>query len=190
MNLVIITGPPAVGKMTVGQALQKQTGLKLFHNHMTKELINQFFDWSTPPFKRLDKLFRFEIFKEVAKSDLKGLIFTFVWAFDLKEDEVYIDEIIDIFKKEGSEVHIVELAADLDARLVRNKGENRLKHKPSKRDITFSEKGLLKLEKKYRMNSLEGEFATKNIFKIDNTALSPETVAEMIANKFNLDILL
>jgi len=31
MKLVIIFGPPAVGKMTVGRALSRLTGLKLFH---------------------------------------------------------------------------------------------------------------------------------------------------------------
>ena len=39
MKLVIIIGPPAVGKMTIGQALEKITDLKLFHNHMSIELV-------------------------------------------------------------------------------------------------------------------------------------------------------
>ena len=34
MKLVILIGDAAVGKMTVGQELMKQTGLRLFHNHM------------------------------------------------------------------------------------------------------------------------------------------------------------
>ena len=34
-KLVLITGPQAVGKMTVGQELTKITNLKLFHNHMS-----------------------------------------------------------------------------------------------------------------------------------------------------------
>ena len=36
MKFVIIFGPPAVGKMTVGYELAKFTGLKVFHNHMTR----------------------------------------------------------------------------------------------------------------------------------------------------------
>lgn len=39
MKLVIITGPHAVGKMTVGQELERLTGLKLFHNHMTIDIV-------------------------------------------------------------------------------------------------------------------------------------------------------
>lgn len=188
MKLVIITGPPAVGKMTVGQALKKMTQLKLFHNHMSLELVNQFFDFGTPPFKRLDKLIRFGIFEEIAKSDLEGVIFTLVWAFELKEDEEYVDEIIAIFQKENKnlEVHIVELKADLKERLRRNKTENRLLHKPTKRDTEASDKRLLFHEDKYRLNTLDDELLHKNIFKIDNTHLSPEEVAIKIKEHFNL----
>jgi len=188
MKLVIITGPPAVGKMTVGQELIKITDLKLFYNHMSLELVNQFFDFGTPPFKRLDKLIRFGVFEEVAKSDLKGIIFTLVWAFDLKEDEEYVDEIITIFQKEKKdiEVHIVELKAEVKERLRRNKTENRLQHKPTKRDVEASDKRLLYHEDKYRLNSLDGELPHKNIFKIDNTHLEPEEVAIKIKEHFNL----
>ena len=44
MKLIIIFGPPAVGKMTVGYELAKITGLRLFHNHMTIDLVLNFFD--------------------------------------------------------------------------------------------------------------------------------------------------
>ncbi len=78
MKLIIIFGPQAVGKMTVGQELEKITELKLFHNHMTIELVSPFFSYGTPAGKRLVSLFRHEIFEEVSKSNLAGLIFTFV----------------------------------------------------------------------------------------------------------------
>lgn len=42
MKLVVIFGPLAVGKMTVGQELAKRTGLRLFHNHMTIDLVANF----------------------------------------------------------------------------------------------------------------------------------------------------
>ena len=46
MKFVLITGPQAVGKMTVGQELVKITNLKLLHNHMTIELLTKIFDYS------------------------------------------------------------------------------------------------------------------------------------------------
>ena len=38
-TLVIICGPPAVGKMTVGLELSALTGIPLFHNHMSIETV-------------------------------------------------------------------------------------------------------------------------------------------------------
>jgi shikimate kinase len=47
MKLVLLFGPQAVGKMTVGHELEKVTELKLFHNHMTIDLVTKFFDYRT-----------------------------------------------------------------------------------------------------------------------------------------------
>lgn len=186
MTLIIICGAPASGKMTIGQELQKMTEFKLFHNHMSLDLAHHFFDFGTLNFRNLDKEIRFAIFNEVSKSELKGLIFTYVWAFDRPEDEVYIDEIISIFKNRTRKVCLVELNCDLEERQRRNKGENRLKHKPSKRDTELSNKLLLEAEKKYRMTSKEGEYAHKAIFKIENTNLSAHETAVKIAAHFKL----
>ena len=101
MKLVIIFGPQAVGKMTVGQELAKVTGLKLFHNHMTIELVTPFFSYGTEKGRKLVNSFRETIFKEVAKSDLEGLIFTFIWAFNEQSDWDYIDNLCEIFESQG-----------------------------------------------------------------------------------------
>jgi len=185
MKFVLLFGPPAVGKMTVGQELAQITGLKLFHNHMSLELVNQFFDFGTPSFEHLDKVIRFEIFREVAKSDLAGLIFTYVWAFDEPADTDYIQEAIGIFEEQDAQIYLVELTAELDERLKRNRDEHRLAHKPSKRDIAFSEKSLLYFEANYRMHSKKGELATYHLLKMDNTHLSAAEAAEKIKKHFN-----
>ncbi len=186
-HLVIICGPPASGKMTVGQELQKRTGYKLFYNHMSLELVNQFFDFNTEHFNNLDKHIRFSIFKEIAKSTIPGLIFTLVWAFDLKEDEEYIQEIISVFENRNLRVSIIELDCKLEERLRRNKTENRLKHKASKRDLEFSDKLIMKEETLYPTNTLDGEFEDFNILKIENTHKSALEVAERIQNHFKSD---
>jgi tRNA uridine 5-carbamoylmethylation protein Kti12 len=187
MDLIIICGPPASGKMTVGQELQKITGYKLFHNHMSLELVNQFFDFGTTNFKNLDKKIRFDIFEEIAKSEINGLIFTMVWAFNEKEDEDYIDEIINVFRIRNPNTCFVELVCSLEERLIRNANENRLKHKPSKRDIEASNKRLLYHETKYRMQSLDGDVPAKSIYKIENTHLSANETAMKIVNHFQLN---
>lgn len=186
MKLVIIFGPQAVGKMTVGQKLEEQTGLKLFHNHMTIELVSKFFSYGTEQGRRLVNLFRKEIFEEVAKSDLEGMIFTFLWAFDDQGDWDYINGFIKIFEDQGADIFYAELEADLKERLERNKSENRLLHKPTKRNAVFAEKNLLESMEKFRLNSNEGELKVKNYIRIDNTNLSPEDTASKIKEVFDL----
>ena len=62
MELVIIFGPPAVGKMAVGMELEKLTDFKLFHNHMTIELVQPFFNYGTATGKKLVGEFRRRLF--------------------------------------------------------------------------------------------------------------------------------
>lgn len=187
LSLIIICGPPASGKMTVGRALSEVTGYKLFHNHMSLELVNQFFDFGTTNFNNLDKKIRFDIFEEVAKSDLEGIIFTIVIAFNEKEDEEYLDEITEVFKNRRLKFCLVELVCDLEERLIRNKHQDRLEHKPSKRDLEASEKRLLYHDTIYQMNSTKESFKQEAIFKINNTNLSAVETAARIAAHFKLN---
>jgi cytidylate kinase len=186
MKLVFIFGPPAVGKMTVGQQLAQITDLKLFHNHMSLELVNHFFDFGTPELSRLDKVIRFSIFKEVAASQLEGLIFTLMRDFDFKEDDEYVQEIISIFEEYDAQICFVELEASFAERLKRNTDAHRLAHKPSKRDLEMSEKSFRYFEKEYRMNSTEDEIKDNRYLKINNTNISPQQVAQQIKTYFNL----
>lgn len=186
MKLVIICGPHAVGKMTVGQELAKLTGLKLFHNHMTIDIVTDLFSNYTNERGRLINLFRKEIFEAYSKTEEYGMIFTYMWAFDCKEDWDYIENLENIFISQGAEVYYVELEADYDLRLERNKTENRLLNKPSKRNLEHSESMFRRLEEKYRLNSLEEELNKSNYIRINNTNLSPDQVAEMIRSKFSL----
>jgi hypothetical protein len=185
MKLVIIFGPPAVGKMTVGMELAKITGLKLFHNHVTIELVLNFFEFGTPAFNRLVGEFRRRICEEVASSELEGMIFTFVWALEVPPDKKFIDEISQIFETKNGTVYFVELVADQAERLKRNDTELRLSQKPSKRNVEESNKRLIENDTQYQMNSIEEFFYTENYLKIDNTSLKPVEVASRIADHFD-----
>ncbi len=79
-----------------------------------------------------------------------------MWALDMKEDWDYIDTLCGLFESRGAEVDFVELEAAYDTRLVRNTTENRLAHKPTKREAGAEER-FKKIEGSYRMNSLPGE---------------------------------
>jgi hypothetical protein len=175
--LVFVIGPPAVGKMSVGYELARRTGLKLFHNHHTIELVLQFFPFGTPPFGRLVHEFRHRIFEEVAASPLPGLIFTYVWAFDHPSDHAAVADLAAIFTARGGRVLYVELEATLDERLRRNEGEFRLAQKPSKRDVTTSRRILLQNDADYQLNSAGRFDGRQDWLRIENTHLPPAEVA-------------
>lgn len=186
MKLVIIFGPHAVGKMTVGQELAKITDLKLFHNHMTIDIVADLFENMPQERRRLTEMFRNEIFKSFASSNEYGMIFTCMWALERKDDWDYIDNLENMFKSNGAEVYYVELEADYDIRLQRNKTENRLLNKPSKRNIEKSEKLFKDIENRHRLNSYPGEIKKENYIKINNTHVSPENIAKIIKDRFRL----
>ncbi|MFC0471647.1 AAA family ATPase [Halalkalibacter kiskunsagensis] len=186
MKTVLLFGPQAVGKMTVGNELAKLTDLKLFHNHMTIELLHPFFGFSAETW-RLSTLFRKEIFKAVAKSaELNGIIFTFVWAFDQQEDWDFVDDICQIFESKGGDVYFVELEAEIEERLERNKSVYRLEQKPTKRNVKQSEAELKRTLEKHRLNSEKGEITKDHYLKINNTNVSSKQVAKTIKERFSL----
>ncbi len=184
MKFVLIFGPQAVGKMTVGESLAEKTGLKLFHNHMTIELVSKFFSYGTDTGRRLVASFREQIFDAVLESDLKGLIFTYVWAFNYPQDWDYVLKLKQKFESRGAQTFFVELAADLETRVIRNRSEHRLLEKPTKRNVEWSEKELISSLEKYRLNSLDGEITFDNYMKIDNTNLSADDTADAIIKRF------
>ncbi len=186
MKLIIIFGPHAVGKMTVGQELSKLTNLKLFHNHMTIDIVNNLFENLPEEKSRLINLFRKEIFEAFSGSEEYGMIFTYMWAFDRQEDWNYINYVEELFTSKGAEVYFVELEADYELRIERNKTENRLLNKSTKRNLEKSELIFRTLESKYRLNSYQGEITKINYIKINNTSLTPEKAALIIKNKFSL----
>jgi len=71
-------------------------------------------------------------------------------------------------------------------RIERNKTENRLLNKPTKRNLEKSEALFRSLEMNYRLNSFEGEITKTNYIKINNTDLLPEKAALIIKNRFSL----
>ena len=177
MKLVFILGDAAVGKMTVGQALMKITDLRLFHNHMTIEPVIEIF--GKFDIKTISEL-RDLIFKNFAASDNYGMIFTMMMAFDRQSDWDYLEHIKSIFEPYGTEFYYVELIAPQEIRLKRNSTENRLKNKPSKKDIETSNQRLIEDDKKYRCESFEGEIPFENYLKIDNSDKSPDETALLI----------
>lgn len=184
-TLIFIIGPQAVGKMTVGHELSRATGYKFMSNHQTIEMLLPIFDYGTPSFRRLLFEFRVSIFEEVAASELPGFICSFVADFDSALDRSQTECYAAPFLRQGGRVLFVELEASLQTRLERNKTEYRQMHKPSKRDIGFSER-LIHDDENDRPNRDSDFPYSYPHLKIINEALSPQEVVSEICAHFGL----
>ena len=184
-NLIVIAGPQAVGKMTVAEELKKKTGYSLMVNHDSIEVSKKIFHLNENAWRELNSLVRKNVFETAIKNNV-DMIFTFVVAFDMKEDIDYLTNLKNMFEVSGGNFYFVELEADLETRLQRNITPHRLEEKKSKRDLEWSKTELLDCMEKYRLNSNEGEKLFENQIKINNTELEPDEVAKIIIEKFKL----
>ena len=184
-NLIIISGPQAVGKMTVAEALRDKTGYRLMTNHDSIELSDIVFERKSDAQKEFNLLIRKAAFETAVKYNV-DLIFTFVMAYSEKEDWDYVMNLKNLFEESGGNFYFVELIADLDTRLKRNITPHRLERKPSKRDVEWSERDILKTYEKYRLNSYDDEFVCENHLKINNNNLLPDEVADIIIERYDL----
>ncbi|MBO0810649.1 MAG: AAA family ATPase [Microlunatus sp.] len=145
MRLLLIIGPPAVGKMTVGREIASRSDFRLFHNHHTIEPLVEVFGYGTAAFNVLNIEFRRRVIEEAAHAKL-DLIFTFVWDLQDPADTAYVEQLVAPFDRTGGEVWVLELAADLETRLVRNRGESRLAAKPTKQNMQWSDSNVRRME--------------------------------------------
>lgn len=186
--LLLVIGPPAVGKMTVGGEIARRTGMRLMHNHLTIDLVVRYFEFGTPEFQRLVDSFRAQLLEAIADSNLPGVVFTYVWAFDEPGEAAAIEGFMAPFVARGGRVHVLELVAPLEERLRRNETPLRLAEKPFKRDLEWSRQHVLELDARYRMTS-QGELDDfPDYLRVDNTHLSPEEVADLAVAHFGLPV--
>jgi hypothetical protein len=112
MKLVFISGMPAVGKLTVAKELQKLTGYRLFHNHLTVDLLLEVFEFGSPQFIELRESIWLSVFNHACKANLPGLIFTFNAENTVRQE--FIDRAIKTVESQAGDVIFVELVCGSD----------------------------------------------------------------------------
>src|SRR5271163_1436558 len=107
MKLIFLYGLPATGKLSVAQELAAMTGYKLFHNHLTVDLLLSVFDFGSPGFVALREEIWLSVFDQAALSQLQALIFTF--APEQTVSDGFLEKTLETITKRGGEVEFVEL---------------------------------------------------------------------------------
>lgn len=191
LSLIVLIGAQAVGKMTVGRALEKEIKGKLLYNHQTIDIFSNFLGYTRQTFQLSDQLRKMIFQAFVSNRDtnpVEHLIFTVMIDFSSESDLTFLSDIADIFQTVGEPVYFVELVADIAVRRVRNGHAERLAAKPSKRDLTFSMEDLEISAEQYQLISsgkqLAETFSTVKTLKIHNDDLAPDAVAQRVLAEF------
>lgn len=184
-ELMVVFGPPAVGKMTVGRAVCERSDFAMFLNHHTVEPLAEVFGMGTAPFRTLTGEFRRRVVEEAAAAGVP-LVLTLVWNLGGDEDARWVEGLVSPYAGAGLPVSFVELAADLETRLERNRGEDRLLAKPSKRDLAWSDAHVREREA-WTLNTdphvevpADRVLAAHRHLRLDTGALTPGEAADRI----------
>jgi len=176
VKLLFLHGWPAVGKLTVARELARLAGYKIFHNHLTVDLLLSVFEFGSAPFVELREQIWIEVFERAAESQLPGLIFTFVFEKTVRQG--FVEATIAAVESRGGEVLFVELRCE------REELERRLVD-PSRQEFGKIQ-SVSELEKLEAIGAIQAPTLPRPGFVIDNSRLSPKDVARLIAERFKL----
>lgn len=174
MKLIFIYGPPASGKLTVAEKLAELTGYPVFHNHVTRDLVQRIYPGELAANYELVDLLREAVLSYCARHGT-DVIFTFV--YDGPQDDDVVQKRMDAVTANGGHVLLVELHAPHDVLLQRVSDVSRTKHnKLTDRDALAS------LLQQIPYPSLPHD----DVFKIDTSKHEPEEAAALIAVHYEL----
>jgi hypothetical protein len=120
-TLVLLYGPPAVGKLTVARALSELTGFRVLHNHLLADDAATILDWGTPRYWATVGELRSSMLRAAAAEGI-DVVLTFVYA---PADEPVVEAYFTIFEEAGGRVCCVQLLASRDELLRRVTDESR-----------------------------------------------------------------
>ncbi len=127
MRLVVLYGPPGVGKLTVGTELSELTGFKLFHNHLTVNLVTSVFPPGSEAWNRLAARIRLDMFAEAAREGVDLILTRAPRAADQAEAD-RVRAMIEPVCAAGGTVLFVQLKCDREELLVRVQTDARRAH--------------------------------------------------------------
>ncbi len=174
-KIIVLYGPPGVGKLTVAKELSKKTKFKIFHNHLVSDLLSNFFDFGTEEFAEKFSYLWTYLFKEILKNKDEGLIITLVYGLQTlegKNDKDFFLKIKNKGEKNESEVFFVKLECSEEEIKKRIVSKSRKKYK--KLTSPFA---LEKIRKKY---NIDNKVPFLESIVIDTTKMNPSQVAKKI----------
>lgn len=173
-TLVYLYGPPASGKLTVAEHLAEQTGIPLFHNHLTVNALTSVFPFGSEPFTEVLHRLRLDVFETAARSGI-DMIFTNNSAWRGSDPRArfaaFADEAAAAFARHNGRALFVQVTAPPSVLEERLDGDSRKAHK--------------KLLEVRRLRELLDGFDWSPLhatdLRVDTSALLPGDAARQIA---------
>jgi chloramphenicol 3-O-phosphotransferase len=176
VRLVVLYGPPGVGKLTTANALAGLTHFKNFHNHLSFDLAKAIFAFPSPAFLQLMETVRLSSFEAAARERVPGLVFTFVYA--TPEDDGFVRRTIDVVESHGGKLAFVRLYCDAATNERRVVGEDRRRFGK----ITTVDA----LRRMLASGKLGAVVPFRDSLEIDTSSMEPDAVARRIVRHFSL----
>ena len=112
MKLIVLHAAPGVGKLTVAKELQSLTGYRLFHNHLTLDLVLSLLPMNQRPAFELRERIWLDALATAARAGVEGVIFTLVFEPTLVPG--FHHRLLETIESNGGSVHLFELRCALE----------------------------------------------------------------------------
>lgn len=177
MRVVLIHGPPAVGKLTVAERLSRIIDAPVLHYHVALDAASVLFPFGSGPWLKLARTLLMD-FVEAALNDGMGhLVMTFIYG-RFPNDEDFIARLESALRESGAELLVVRLTCkrgELEKRVV-----SPSRHEHGKLTTV---KDLRKVLENFDMC---GSIPNTREFTLDTSEVSAEEVAKRVLERFDL----
>ena len=178
MTLVLLYGPPAVGKLTVATALCELTGFRNFHNHLSFDLVQSVFRFPSPQFLDLLATIRVATFEAAARAGVPGMVFTLVYA--RPDDDDFVRMTIEAVERLGGRVAPVRIFCDADEQ------ERRVAAEDRRRFLKLA--SVARLRELMSHGTLGAPIPFRASLDIDTTTMPPSAAARRIVAHYALPV--